>query len=429
MTLSLIKILLIDSGLFGILKGRINIIFTPMKRSYLLIILALSISYSPAAFSQQSADPISAYYNHLKESKAKGGPETAFLSVGSEMLSALEYFEAKNYSAASWNFNAILKKEPDNPYANFLYGASLAKLDKGREAKPYIEKAAQLMPALSGIAKAQLSKLVVEEPVSVLGKDAAQQGLDPISAYYNRLKESKTKGDAETAFLSTGNDMLYALENFEAKNYDAASRDFNAILRKEPQNAYANFLYGASLAKLGRGKEAKPYLEKSAQIMPALNELAKSQMSKLVIEEPKSLFEDDNADKKTAAPATKPKAEAVKPKPAPAKPADPKAGGKLVLGSYVCDYQQYQGNTGFGSAYKSVYQGYFLLKADGTYRWLDNGGTGKYSYDAKTGRITWLSGHMKTIAPLSTSFTDGQKVASIKVKFSDNYTWGCGCNK
>ena len=101
----------------------------------------------------------------------------------------------------------------------------------------------------------------------------------------------------------------------------------------------------------------------------------------------------------------------------------------MVLGSYVCDYQQYQGNNGFGPAYSSVYQGYFVLKSDGTYRWLDNGGTGKYSYNAKTGKITWLSGHLKTIAPQTTVFMDGQKVASIKVKFKDNYTWGCGCNK
>jgi tetratricopeptide (TPR) repeat protein len=242
------------------------------------------------------------------------------------------------------------------------------------------------------------------------------------------LKESKTRGDAETAFMSVGSDMLYALEYFEAKNYDAASRDFNAILRKEPGNAYANFLYGASLAKMGKGREAQPYLEKAAQLMPALNELARTQISKLPEEKPASLFGEDVAEEK-AAPAENLKAAAAKPKPTPAKPAEPNAGGKLVLGSYVCDYQQYQGNTGFGSAYKTVYQGYFLLKADGTYRWLDNGGTGKYSYDAKTGRITWLSGHMKTIAPLSTNFTDGQKVASIKVKFSDNYTWGCGCNK
>lgn len=275
--------------------------------------------------------------------------------------------------------------------------------------------------------------------IGVLTSTAFSQQ-DPITSYYNRLKESKAKGDAETAFLSVGNDMLYALEYFEAKNYSSASYNFAAILRQDPENAYANFLYGVCLGKLGKGNEAKPYIEKAARIMPSLAQLADSQISKLEIKEQKSLFDDEREEAevkdkpaaavgaKTAAPA-KPEA-AVKAKPMTAKPATgSKAGGKLVLGSYVCDYQQYQGNNGFGAAYKSVYQGYFVLKADGTYRWLDNGGTGKYTYNAQTGKITWLSGHMKSIAPLGTTFTDGQKVASIKVKFSENYTWGCGCNK
>lgn len=250
----------------------------------------------------------------------------------------------------------------------------------------------------------------------------SQQEPDPISAYYNRLKESKAKGGEETAFLSVGSDMMYALEYFEAKQYDSASWGFNAILKREPNNAYANFLYGVCIARLGREKEAKTYLEKAASLMPSLNDLAKAQISKLEVKEPKPLFDDQ------------PEKTVVKPKAAQAqKPAAvvQKVGGKLVYGSYVCDYMQYQGNQigGFGAAYKPVYKGYFLLKADGTYRWLDNGGTGKYRYDAKTGKITWLSGHLKTLNPIATIFTDGQKVAEIDVKFNDSYTWGCGCNK
>ena len=398
-----------------------------INRYLSLVALTFITLLSAPAFSQ-SSDPITDYYNKLKESKAKGGAETAFLSVGSDMLYALEYFEAKNYSSASYSFNAILRREPDNPYANYLYGVSLVKTGNDREARPYIEKATQLMPSLSEPAKAFLTKPAppVKAPINEAATTAVNEtatktnGLDPVSAYYERLKSSKLKGDAETAFLSVGSDMLGALEYFEAQKFDYASWRFEAILKREPENPYANFLYGVSLAKLGKGSEAKPYIEKAARIMPALNDLAKSQIGKIETQKAKALQDERNE-----------KASAAKPKPAAAnKPSgDPNAGGKLVLGSYVCDYQQYQGNNGFGAAYKSVYQGYFLLKADGTYRWLDNGGTGKYSYDAKTGKITWLSGHMKTIAPLSTTFTDGQKVASIKVKFSDNYTWGCGCNK
>lgn len=261
----------------------------------------------------------------------------------------------------------------------------------------------------------------------------SQQDLDPISVYYNQLKESKLKGGPETAYLSIGNDMLYALEYFEAKNYTAASWSFNAVLKREPENAYANFLYGASLAELGKGKEAKPYLEKAEQIMPSLRDMVKRQLNKLVVEKPTSLFQENNTNanrKDKVAPVVKPKTTMGEVKPAaPAKSAEPNKGGTLVFGSYSCDFQQYQGNVKFGSAYKPIYKGYFLLKADGTYRWLDNGGTGKYSYDAKTGKITWVSGYMKNLAPVATVFKDGKKVAQIDVKFDDNYSWGCGCNK
>ena len=392
-----------------------------INRSLFLVAITLITFLSAPAFSQ-NADPIADYYSKLKESKARGGAETAFMSVGSDMLSAMEYFEAKNYSSASYNFNAILRREPEHPYANYLYGICLVKTGNEAEARPYIEKAVQLMPSLGEVSKAYLMKTapqakpVRNEPAAAPATNPATNNaeLDPISAYYARLKASKLKGDAETAFMSTGSDMLGALEYFETQQFDYASWRFEAILKKEPENPYANFLYGVSLSKLGKPTEAKPYIERAAVIMPSLNNLAKSQLSKIETQEAKIIL--DKANERKAA--------AEKPQSATAdkQSADPTAGGKLVLGSYVCDYQQYQGNNGFGAAYKSVYQGYFLLKADGTYRWLDNGGNGKYSYDAKTGKITWLSGQ-------STTFTDGQKVASIKVKFSDNYTWGCGCNK
>lgn len=262
----------------------------------------------------------------------------------------------------------------------------------------------------------------------------SQQDLDPVSKYYNQLKESKLKGGAETAYLSIGSDMLYALEYFEAKNYSAASWSFNAVLKKDPENAYANFLYGASLAKLGNGKDAKPYLEKAAEIMPSLSDLVNTQLNTLVVEKPVSLFEEDKVKNKQK---DKEVSTTVNPKPGVAnvkpgavvKPAAPNAVANLVFGSYACDYQQYQGNVKSGRAYKSIYKGYFLLKPDGTYRWLDNGGTGKYSYDAKTGKLTWLSGYMKNLSPVSTIFKDGKKVAQIDVKFDDNYSWECGCNK
>lgn len=250
----------------------------------------------------------------------------------------------------------------------------------------------------------------------------AQAPADPISEYYESLKKSKQNGGPETAFMSVGSDMLYGLEYFEAGQFDYASWRFRDVLKKEPENAYANFLYGASIAKLGQAEEARTFLQKAAVIMPGLNDLAQSRIAKLEVKPKKSLFDD--------APAGKPEI-VVKPAAPKPKPAQEQAGGKLVYGSYACDYMQYQGSTvgSFTPAYKAVYKGYFVLKSDGTYRWLDNGGTGKYSYNSKTGAITWLSGHLKALQPLKTTFTDGQKVASVSIQMTENYRWGCGCNK
>ena len=144
--------------------------------------------------------------------------------------------------------------------------------------------------------------------------------------------------------------MLYGLEYFEAGSFDYASWRFRDVLKKEPDNAYANFLYGASIAKLGQAEEARIYLEKAGQLMPSLSSLVQSQLSKLVVKEKGSLFDEaPKAQQQTKEePATKPAA---------VKPASKIAssGGKLVYGSYACHYMQYQGNTAgsFTPAYKS----------------------------------------------------------------------------
>ena len=99
-----------------------------------------------------------------------------------------------------------------------------------------------------------------------------------------------------------------------------------------------------------------------------------------------------------------------------------------MFGNYNCDYMQYQG-AGAIVAYKAVPKGYFRLNANGTYRWLDDGETGKYKYDATTGKITWLSGYFANSQPVNTIYKPGEKVASIRIEMKKDYTWGCGCNK
>ena len=108
----------------------------------------------------------------------------------------------------------------------------------------------------------------------------AQPALDPITEYYELLKKSKQNGGPETAFLSVGSDMLYGFESFETGQFDYASWRFRDVLKKEPENAYANFLYGASIAKLGQVDEARSFLQKAATLMPSLNDLAQAQIAK-----------------------------------------------------------------------------------------------------------------------------------------------------
>ena len=57
---------------------RISGIFTGMK-SILLSLFFLAIICTDIN-AQQALDPVSQYYEQLKQSKQKGGPETAFMS-------------------------------------------------------------------------------------------------------------------------------------------------------------------------------------------------------------------------------------------------------------------------------------------------------------------------------------------------------------
>lgn len=58
------------------------------------------------------------------------------------------------------------------------------------------------------------------------------------------------------------------------------------------------------------------------------------------------------------------------------------------LGRYVCD-QSGSGTTA------SIYHGYFELLSGGRYRWLDDGGTGTYRYDAATHRVHFQTGPLR----------------------------------
>lgn len=239
---------------------------------------------------------------------------------------------------------------------------------------------------------------------------------DTLSSYMAYIKAAYEKRSAETSMGTIGYEMVYGLESFEAKSYDYASWRFETILRMDNNHAMSHYLLG--LCQLAMGKEdlGKMSLDKAIAMVPGLKERRDGDIA---------LYSKKQAPKTAAVPNEKKE-------PVPAKkaekPAAERAVGPLVFGNYSCHYQQYQG-AGAIVAYKSIPQGYFRLNANGTYRWLDNGETGNYKYDAKTGKITWLSGYFAKSKPVSTRYIGGEKVASIKVEMRENYTWGCGCNK
>jgi tetratricopeptide (TPR) repeat protein len=98
------------------------------------------------------------------------------------------------------------------------------------------------------------------------------------------------------------------------------------------------------------------------------------------------------------------------------------AGGAFAYGNYACK----QGATGRTPI------GYIRMNADGTYRYLDGGSTGRYKYNAKTGEITWLSGYFTQGYPTTTTYKPGNRASGINITFHTNsgkLYWFCNHNK
>jgi hypothetical protein len=366
-------------------------------------------------------DGLEDYVNKLKHSKATGGSETAFLSIGSDFLYAQEYFESGNFSSAEYSFMAIVGKDKDHPYANYQLAISLLKQNdpyKSKQAQEYLEKAFSKMPSLKDQYKKDVpaagnsnadSKAPPNTPINKntgTGQTAAPKvaGLD---AYIERIKYSRATGGKETEMLSAGLEAFYGIEYFEANDFRSAETGFSLSLAKEPGNPYVNYLKAVSLSAQGKNNEAKSFLAKA-------------------VSGDKSLEERFKKDAAGAAGAWKKSQQAKEVKPQPA--ANIKYGGKLVYGNYTCHQSVWNGPNA-SPAYSFKYHGYFQLRKDGTYRWLDNGATGRYRYDEKTGEITWLSGYFKTAPPKKSQYRADAKVPQVTVSFSDTYRWECGCKK
>ncbi len=366
-------------------------------------------------------DSLTNYVNRLKQSKATGGSETAFLSIGSDFLYAQEYFEAGNFSSAEYSFMSIVRKDKEHPYANYQLAVSLLKQNdpyKARQAQEYLAKAFSKVPSLKDRYKQDIPAASHHQPdnqtpenipVKNITKDSSSivQGATGLDSYIDRIKYSRATGGKETQMLSAGLEAFYGIEYFEAGNYRSAETSFSLSLAKEPDNPYVNYLKAVSLAAQGKNNQARPFLAKA-------------------VAGDKSLEERFKKDAATAASSWKKSQQAKEVKANPVTTI--KYGGKLVYGNYTCHQSVWNGPNA-SPAYSYKYHGYFQLRKDGTYRWLDNGATGRYSYDEKTGNIIWLSGYFKTAPPKTSLYRADPKVPQVTVSFSDSYRWECGCKK
>ncbi len=385
-------------------------ITTLMKTTSIFLFLLFSIGH---AFAQDDLDN---YINRLKKSEATGGSETAFMSPGAEFMYGQGYFEAKNYDMAALYFMRAQKGDSTNAYFNYQLAIALLKQNdqyKAQEAQLYLQKAFSLNANLktrfaADIPQATNTNTTRPVPASTENKGPAENKkvtAKGLLAYLEALKYSRATSGPKTAMFTSGQEVMYGWDYYEAGDFASAEQRFWFAVKNDGEDIYANYLLGVSLA--AQGKDASQYLAKAF----AGDAQLKEQYAKDVAAA-KAIHQQKEAAKKPVVKAAEPK----------------KVGGKLTFGSYVCKQTIWNGpNANPQFNYKP--EGYFKLKADGTYRWLDDGPTGRYSYDAKTGNIKWLSGYLAGFTIPSSVFQPNAKVAQITISFSDTYRWECGCNK
>ena len=370
-----------------------------MKKLVLSLVVLFLMS-TQIIFAQ---DDLDSYINRLKKSEAAGGSETAFLSAGSYFLYGQGYFENKNYSSAASSFGDAVKKDPENAFANYQFAISLIRQNdkyKTQLAQDYLKKAFSINPSL----KERYSKDIPN--VATSSTDIKK--LSGFEGYLERLKYSRSTGGKETEMNSAGLDAMYGVEYYEANKYDNAEIRFRQSLAKDAANPYVNYMMAVSLTAQNKQAEVKSYLNKAVAGDPTL----KTRFQKDAVKAKTSWDKQVRAKQIKTTPGTK-----------------TKPGGQLVYGNYTC-HQTIWNGPGASPAYRFDYKGYFELRADGTYRWLDNGVEGRYSYDPATGVIKWLSGHFASSKPkLTTYMLQPSGNGQATVNFTDNYRWECGCDK
>lgn len=269
----------------------------------------------------------------------------------------------------------------------------------------------------------------------------------------------------DKSFLSEGSTMEYGLGYLKNGNYSSASWSFLELLKKNKDNAFANYFMGCVSMGLNDSVAAQKYFETSVQLNPGLKS-GVPDLTQVSNNPPtpktEELPENPKLPNETAVGTTLPvqginqykvgdKVEVtygggwwpgvvtkvdgegksvyasvdfvfqdanrsgnyfyngIRPVTGQTTAYTPlsKAGGKLVYGEYVLT---------LGLGVSPAKKGFFVLNANGTYSY--NGVSGKYSYNPETGSIIWKSGTFQNWGKNSSSFTRGTRVAQIDMTYT-----------
>ena len=101
--------------------------------------------------------------------------------------------------------------------------------------------------------------------------------------------------------------------------------------------------------------------------------------------------------------------------------------GAVVAGEYACTHDYWTGANPYRQRHSDPV-GTIAIGSDGSYRWLSNGGSGRWVQDARTGALSFSSGPIADKQPRESTYRLNQKTSQIDISFGDGVDWSCGHN-
>jgi hypothetical protein len=100
-------------------------------------------------------------------------------------------------------------------------------------------------------------------------------------------------------------------------------------------------------------------------------------------------------------------------------------GRAVIPGEYACTHDYWTGAGPYRQRHSDPV-GTITIAADGSYRWLSNGGGGRWAHDAATGGLSFSSGPIADKQPSEASYRLNQRTSQIDISFGDGVDWSCG---